>query len=178
MSRGGWIMIIGGVILLVGIGLFAFGTASLLPNLESTTLSPSEFLNQTVDVREAGSALVYLVQIEQFASGDELTVFIRTPSVEEVGRTTVSSADLFFPSPPYVTTEPGPHMIVIQNTAGQSVSLLSGAIEISFTTLALISAGFILGFAGGIVLIVGIVLWALDRRRQRRQPLEMPPPPT
>ncbi|MCJ2531344.1 MAG: hypothetical protein LN413_03360 [Candidatus Thermoplasmatota archaeon] len=179
MSRGGWIMIIGGIVLLVGIGLFAFGTASFLSSFapDTTTLSPGAFQNLTVDVQSTQSALMYLIGIQDFAAGDELTVFIRTPSGAEVQRAAMNSASPLTAT--YITTETGVHTVVVENTGAQSVTVIHAANEIDFMAASLITIGTFLGFGGFVVFIIGLILWIMDRGRARRQrPTGMPPPPT
>ncbi len=179
MSRGSWIMLIGGVVLLVGIGLFALGTASFLSSFApgTTTLSPGAFQNLTVDVQLTQSALTYRIEIQDFTAGDELTVFIRTPSGTEVQLATTNSA---FPlTETYITTEAGVHTVVIENAGAQSVTFDHAAAEIDFTVASLIAIGALLGFAGFVVFIIGLILWIVDRGRARRQrPTGLPPPPT
>lgn len=170
-------MIIGGVVLLVGIGLFVFATASLVPPFEFAPLAPGAFQNRTVDVQQAGSVVTYLVQITEFAPGDELTVFIQTPSGGEVRRTTVNTAAILSPLP-YMTIEPGPHRVVIQNTGTQSVTILWAAGVVGLTTLVLLFVLFLFVIGGFIVLIIGLILWIVDRGRRRREAMETPPPPS
>ncbi len=177
MSRGGWIMLIGGISLLVGIGLFAFGTASFLSSFapDTTTLSPGAFQNRTVDVQLTESALMYLIGIQDFTAGDELTVFIRTPSGAEVQRATIDSASALTAT--YIPTEAGVHTVVMENTGAQSVTFTHAASEIDFTAASPIAIGTFLGFAGFVVFIIGLILWIVDRGRTRRQqPTGMPPP--
>ncbi|MFQ6013698.1 MAG: hypothetical protein ACE5LS_08705 [Thermoplasmata archaeon] len=178
MSRGGWIMIIGGVILLVGIGLFAFGFASFFAdfNPASTNLAPGDHLNRTFEALALGSSLTYLVEIQDFAAGDEVTVFVQLPSGGEAQRTTVNTSSTL--TQLYSVTESGTHTLVIQNTASQSVDILSAVNKFELGSATLLTIGFFLGIAGFIVLIVGLILWAIDRGRRRRQPVGMPPPPT
>ncbi len=179
MSRGGWTMLIGGVILLVGIGLFAFGFAGLFTGFtpEVTTLVPGAYLNRTVDAQTPGSILTYFVEIQDFTDGDEVVVFVQLPSGGEAQRATVNTEGSF----PliYVATEAGTHTVVIQNTASRSLDVRSAATEIDVTSATLASIGTILGFVGFVVFIIGLILWIVDRGRARKQrPTGMPPPPT
>ncbi|MEE9197029.1 MAG: hypothetical protein V3U45_02700, partial [bacterium] len=171
MSRGGWVMLIAGVALLVGIGLFAFGVAGLFAGFtpETTTLAPGAYLNRTVDVQTPGSILTYLVEIRDFAEGDEVIVFVQLPSGGEAQRATVNTAGSF----PllYVVTEAGTHTVVLQNTASRSLDIRSAATEIDVTSATLASIGTILGFAGFVLFIIGLLLWIVDRGRARRQRL-------
>jgi hypothetical protein len=179
MSRGGWIMIIGGVVLLVGLGLFAFGSASFLASFapDSTTLSAGAFLNRTVDVELPQSALTYLLQIENFASGDEVTVFVQTPSGAEIQQAVINSGNPLTAT--YITTETGVHTVVMENTGSQSVTVLHAVSEIDFTAASMVAIGTFLGIGGFIVFIIGLVLWIVDRGRERRKATGMPPlPPT
>lgn len=176
MSRGGWIMIIGGVVLLVGIGLLAFGTASFLSQFapDRVALATDAYQNHTVDVVEIGSALTYVVGIEDFTLGDELTVFIQTPSGGEAQRATVTTGTL---TTSFVTSELGLHTLVIQNTGLRTVTIIHAVSVIDILAASLVATGIFLGIGGFIVFIVGLVLWIVARGRQRRQPMEMPPPP-
>ncbi|MDX1534852.1 MAG: hypothetical protein R3291_04460, partial [Thermoplasmata archaeon] len=116
MSRGGWIMLIGGIVLLVGIGLFAFGSANFLASFapDTTNLAAGAFDNRTVDVQLPQSALTYLVQITDFQAGDEVTVLVRTPSGAEVNEAVLDSNSPLTAT--YITTETGVHTVVIENT--------------------------------------------------------------
>ncbi|MFQ6013570.1 MAG: hypothetical protein ACE5LS_08010 [Thermoplasmata archaeon] len=178
MSRGGWVLLIGGVLLLVGIGLFAFGSASFLSAFapDFATLAPGEFQNRTVNVEAPGSVLTYMVGIQDFTAGDQVTVFILTPSGGEERRATVNSTGPLTDT--YLTAEAGLHTLVIQNTAPQSVDIFFAANEIDLTAAGLVFAGTLLGVAGFIVLIVGLVLWLVDRGKRRRPTTGMPPPPS
>ncbi|MFQ5918954.1 MAG: hypothetical protein ACE5I4_02765 [Thermoplasmata archaeon] len=177
MSRGGWVMIIGGIILLVGIGLFAFGSASFLASFApgTTTLPTGTFLNRTVDVQLPQSALTYFVQIQGFTAGDEVTIFVRTPSGAEVQQAVISSGNPLTAT--YITTETGVHTVVMQNTGSQSITFIQAANEIDFTAASLVALGTFLGIGGFIVFIIGLILWIVDRGRKRRRPTAMPPVP-
>ena len=176
MSRGGWIMIIGGIVLLVGIGLLAFGTASFLAGFAptSTSLLVGEYENRTV-VAQTGAVLGYLVAIENFAGGDEVSVFIQLPEVGSVNSATVNSATPL--SAQYLATEAGVYTLVIQNTGNRTVTVLSAIDALDVNSGLLAGAGLLLGFGGFIVFIIGLVLWIIDRGRKRRRPTEMPPAP-
>jgi hypothetical protein len=174
MSRGGWIMLIGGVALLVGIGLFAFGFAGLFAP-DTTTLSPGAFQNRTVDVQSTQSALTYMIRIQDFTADDELTVFIRTPSGVGVQRSTITSPSAL--TAVYIATETGVHTVVMENTGAQSVTFIHAANEVDFTVSSPLAIGTFLGFAGFVIFIIGLILWIVDRVRARRQqPTGMPPP--
>ncbi|MFQ5907611.1 MAG: hypothetical protein ACE5JE_02100 [Thermoplasmata archaeon] len=171
-------MIIGGVVLLVGIGLFAFGFASLISGFtpQPTTLSAGAYLNRTTDAQAVGSVITYLVEIQGFSAGDEVTVFVQLPAGGEAQRTTLNTTGALTQF--YITTEAGAHAIVIQNTGSLSVDISSAAAAIDGTALTLVSIGTYAGIAGFIVLIVGLILWNVDRRRRPRPTMEMPPPPS
>lgn len=178
MSRGAWIMLIGGVSLLVGIALFAFGFAGIFPNLVPTTtsLTPGEFLNRTTSV-QAGSFVNYVVGISSFAVGDNLTVVVQPlPPGGSQEPATVNTAD-----PAIVTIfapEARNYTLVIQNTGGRTVDVFVTITELTATSVGLITAGVLVGIGGLVVLIVGFILWYLDRRRGPQTMPGMPPPPT
>ena len=179
MSRGGWIVLIGGIMFLIGIGLFAFGSASFLADLStaSSTLSPGAFQNLTVEVSEVGTLLTYSVSLPDFSPGDEVTVLLRLPSGQETQRTTLESSGPLAAT--YVATGTGTYTVVIQNTATQSVEISHTATSIGLAAQGLLSAGFLVGIVGFIALIIGLILWLVDRRRARKQqPTGLPPPPT
>jgi hypothetical protein len=178
MSRGGWILLIGGVALLVGIGLFAFGTANFLAslNLTFTTLSPDGFENRTLEVTEVGSLLTYVVRIEDFTTGDAVNVRLLLPSGQEAQRATLDTGGPLTAN--FVAAGTGTHTVVIQNTATRSVEVSHSASAINVTEQNLLTAGVLTGIVGFITLIGGLIVWIRERRRQRRQQtLEMPPPP-
>lgn len=173
-------MLVGGVLLIVGIGLFGFGAASFVSIFAQTSstppLPPDGFFNQTVDL-QVGSVVLYTTGIENFATGDQLTVFIATPSGGQLQRSNVSSST---PVPnTYVANEAGVHALVLQNTGTRTVTALFNLQEVDPNLAILFSIGFFAGGAGLIVFIVGLVLWIVDRGKARPQPtLEMPPPPS
>ncbi|MEE9164023.1 MAG: hypothetical protein V3U17_04455 [Thermoplasmata archaeon] len=176
MSRGGWIMIIAGILLLVGIALFAFGTAGFLAGFSPTSnsITVNGYENRTVQA-EVGVVLGYLVAIENFAAGDEVSVFIQPPGGGAVNSATVNSASPL--SAQYVATDTGAHVLVIQNTGSRTVTVLSAMNTLDPASTLLGGAGFLLGIVGFILFIVGLILWIIDRGRARRRPTEMPPAP-
>ena len=176
MSRGGWIMIIGGVLLLVGIGLLAFGTASFIAGFSptSTSITVGEHENRTVQA-QTGAILGYLVAIENFAAGDEVSVFIQLPVGGSVNSATVNSGNPL--TAQHLATEAGVYTLVIQNTGNRTVTVLSAIDAFDVNSSLLAGAGLLLGFVGFIVFIIGLVLWIINRGRMRRRPTEMPPAP-
>ncbi len=179
MSRGGLIMIIGGIVLLLGIGLLSFVTASFLASFApiTTTLDPGAFLNRTVDVQLPQSTLTYLVEIQNHTAGDEMTVFVRTPSGSEVQQAVINTTSPHGAT--YTTTETGVYTVVIRNTGSQDLTVIHRANAIDVTAASLIAIGTFLGISGFVVFIIGLVLWIINRGRERRRPTEVPPaPPT
>ncbi|MEE9592745.1 MAG: hypothetical protein V3W28_04100 [Thermoplasmata archaeon] len=178
MSRGGWLMLIGGVVLLVGIALFAFGSASFLASLDPTftTLSPGAFQNLTLEVSESGSLLTYVVGIQDFTEGDEVTAILLLPSGQEAQRATLDTGGPLTAN--FVARDTGTYTVVIQNTATLTVEVFHTASAINVTEQNLLTAGILTGVVGFITLIGGLIVWIMQRGRQRRQQtLEMPPPP-
>lgn len=169
-------MLIGGIALLVGVGLFAFGTAGLLATFSprTTSLPPGEFFNESVSA-QPGSVLTYLVGIDNFAAGDQLAVAIQPPTGGSQQQATVNTSDPLIAN--FTVSQSGTHSLVIQNTGPRTVSVLYAIAPLDLNALLLAGAGVFLGFAGLIVFIVGLVIWIVGRRRRPPVTPEMPPPP-
>ncbi len=168
MSRGAWIILIGGILLIVGIGLFAASVFGLVSgfDFETTTLGPGDYENKTVSL-QASEVLTYVVSIADYTQGDQVTVFVKSPTGAEENRTVVTSQDY---TNAHIASEAGDYMVVIQNTGSDSVSILhfAGRVDISVALLVLVAMG--LGAVGFIILIVGIIIWAIDRRKTPTPP--------
>jgi hypothetical protein len=140
------------------------------------TLSSGAFQNLTVEVTEVGALLTYIVGIQDFAAGDEVTVLLLLPSGQEEQRAVLNTGGQLTGN--FFAAGTGTHTVVIQNTATRSVDVFHTASAINPAEQIILSASVLTGIVGFFTLIGGITIWALDRRRQRRrQTLEMPPPP-
>ncbi len=163
MSRGSWIILIGVILIVIGGGLFAasvFGLASgLVPR--TTTIASGDYFNASVSLR-GGEVLTYIVAIVNYSSGDEVTVSVRLPSGTEVNTTEVTSQSY---ANAEIATTAGDHTLVIHNTSSQSVTVSYAAGQVAISSALLVLAGMALAALGFILLIVGIIIWALDRRK-------------
>lgn len=163
MSRGSWIILIGVILLIVGAGLFiasVFGLASgLVPT--TTTIAPGDYVNKTVSL-ESGGVLTYVVTIVDYTSGDQVTVSMRLPGGAEVNTTLVTSQSY---ANAEVAGAAGAHTLVIHNTGSESVAVSYAAGQVAISSALLVLAGMGLAALGFILLIVGIIIWVLDRRK-------------
>lgn len=163
MSRGAWIILIGAILIIAGIVLFAasvFGLISGL-NLTTNTIAPGESFTRPISL-EAGDVLTYVVAIENYTAGDQVTVSLRLPTGAEVNTTVVTSQSY---TNAEVASSAGDHTLVIRNTGSQSVIVTHFAGQVNISSALLALAGMALGALGFILLIVGIIIWVLDRRK-------------
>ena len=177
MSRGAWFILIGGVALLIGIALFAFGSASFIASLNPTfiSLSPGAFENRSLEVSEVGTLLTYVVGIQNFTSGDEVTVRLLLPSGQEAQQVLLDTAGPLTST--FVAMGTGTHTVVIQNAVARSVEVFHSASAISLTDQNVLTAGLLTGIGGFIVIVGGLIAWIIGRGRQRRQQRAQTPPP-
>ncbi len=167
MSRGAWIALIGLILIIAGVVLGVLSVLPLITGIDTTPdlLTPGEYLNRTITL-ERGEALTYFVQIQDYTQGDQVTISVRLPSGLEVNETVVTTQQY---TNVHVANVTGSHAVVIQNTGSGSVTVLHFATTVGATTGILLLAALAAGFVGFLVLIVGIVLWVVDRRKPAPQ---------
>lgn len=165
MSRGAWVFLIGLLLLIVGVALFAVFAYGLVSTIEfqEVPLAPGEYLNDT-KAMNVGQFYSYFVFIVNYETGDELTVTLRYPTGNNTTPVVIESAQ-FGNSVPVETD--GIHTLIIQNTGETSVtvSYFAGELDLSSGIWLLLGVG--LGIIGFVVLIVGLILWVVGRSRAR-----------
>ncbi len=172
MTRGAWLILIGGILLAVGIAI----TISLISGLLGgfipafRTIQPGSYFNSTVEL-QSGEPLTYAVSIQNHTQGDEVTVSLLLPDDTERDVRTVTTTEL---SDTYIAKGAGNHTVVVQNTGNTEVTVLVIASGVDITAATWLGIGVILGFLGFIILIVGVVLFFLDRRRSQGVRQEFP----
>lgn len=160
-------MLIGGLLIIAGIITTVALAVGFLGGFVPTAsqLAPGGYLNETLELR-AGQGYNYIVSIQDFALTDRLSVVLLSPSGVEVNRTLVAS------SAPLVVTEianeDGTYMLSVQNIGPREVTVLHGFSRIDVSQAVMVGIGVMIGFIGLILLIVGLVLWVLDRRKTRQ----------
>lgn len=163
MSRGAWVLIIGVLLLVAAGGFFAYTILGFVEIFvpQRQTLDSGEFFTKTVVLQEGG-ILTYQVIIQNYTAGDELAVLILDPGEVEVDNATVTGTEV---TRTVIAESSGAYSVVIQNSGASSVTFLYFAGQVDVSAAFVLLGAFILGIVGFIVIIVGIVLLVVDRKK-------------
>ena len=154
-----WIMLIGGMVLLVGVILAVWLSSS--PVL--TTLGPGESIVTDLSA-EAGDLLLVVINVhnlQDLAPWDGITRSIQFPSGGHSGGGGQSSRSITF------ATETGIYTIVLQNAGLRAITFDYRVTTTSSTEMSLAAASVPLVFTGFFILVGGLGL-RFARRSLRR----------
>ena len=146
MPRGSsWMMLIGGIVLLLGVVLAGWLSPSPAPAVR--TLDPGESVSMNVSA-EAGQILVVVVTVRDPAPGNRITTIVETPYGTR-GSTTGAAVGRT------LAQETGIYTVVIQNSLYQADSR---AVTIEYTVTTTTTTEMMLTAAGPSLAITGFFI--------------------